>query len=307
MDYDLYHDESKEGGYWHGMLLIPRKNRDVFLNYLKEIRKTTKYQQPIHFKQLKDKGKKFQCIKSWIGLGVASLMQHYKNDAYIVAVNNSKYYSEELGLRTSYKEIIKMDSDDKIIGAKFILFKDRHDHEKMGDNYPDFTSKIETTFRMGMVGGVHWLGDEENPIEIKSIHFDGHEHYRRRINKNRIIGRIKSLRDYCSIEHDIDVDDRSSKHNRGDCQEYDDCQFLQLVDLFISGFRTTLGEKKNEIQKEVSAPFKKLVDKWYDGSKRMEKSRWHKGFWLSECWIENEKWRFGNFNFQGTNKLRLKI
>ncbi len=30
MDYDLYHDESKEGGYWHGMLLVPCEKRDCF-------------------------------------------------------------------------------------------------------------------------------------------------------------------------------------------------------------------------------------------------------------------------------------
>ena len=23
MEYELYHDESKENGYWHGMLLVP--------------------------------------------------------------------------------------------------------------------------------------------------------------------------------------------------------------------------------------------------------------------------------------------
>lgn len=30
MDYDLYHDESQEGGYWHGMLLVPREKREIF-------------------------------------------------------------------------------------------------------------------------------------------------------------------------------------------------------------------------------------------------------------------------------------
>lgn len=295
MDYDLYHDESKESGYWHGMLLVPRGKRELFLNCLKDVRRISKYDSPVGIKDLDAKGTKFHCIRSWILLGVASLMQNFKNDPYIVSIHDSKEYSKGLGVRSKYREIYKIDAQDKIIGAKFILFRDRDNHKKMGEGYPDHASKIETTCRMGLKGGIHWLGDDENPINIKSIHFDGHEHLLRNIDKDRIIGRINGLRGYCSIEENID--DRTSNHTKKDCQEYEDCQFLQLTDALVGGFRTILGEEKNKIQREVSLPVKKeLVDKWQQGQPRMKNSRWYKGFWISESWIEGDNWSFGDFS-----------
>lgn len=293
MDYDLYHDESKEGGYWHGMLLVPQDKKEIFLSYLEDIRKISKYSNTVGIKGLDAKGTKFHCIRSWVLLGVASLMQNFKNNSYSVLIRDSKKYFKEEGVRTEYKEILKIDSQDKTIGAKFILFRDRDDHSKMGDGYPDHAAKIETTYRMGLKGGIHWLGDDENPINIKSIHFDGYEHLQRKINKERIIGRINGLRGYCSIEENID--DRTSNHNKGDCQKYEDCQFLQLTDLLVGGFRTILGEEKNEIQKEISLPIKKeLIEKWHQGQVRMKNSRWYKGFWMSESWIDGDDWSFGD-------------
>jgi len=301
MDYDLYHDESKEGGYWHGMLLIPCNKRKSFLNFLKEIRGITKYTHPVCFKGLNSRGNKFDCNRAWLSLGTNALMQYFKNETTSVLVNETKKYVKSVGVKTSYREILKIDSDKKIIGAKFILFKDRDNHKKMGDYYSDHAAKIETTFSIGLKGGLHWLGDDNNPINIKSIHFDGYEHYRRKINKARVIGRIKGLRDYCSIEENIE--DATSDHTKGNCQKYEDCQFLQLTDLLVGGFRTILGEEKNLIQGEISFPLRELVNKWKGGYKRMQNSRWYKGFWLSECWIEDGDWKFGDFKISNNKQL----
>jgi len=294
MDYDLYHDESKENGYWHGMLLVPAEKRTDFLNCLSDIRKATNYPHIISMKGLKQRGRDFNCNRAFIQMGVAGLMQYFKNDPYVVRIKNKmKYSQKDERLGTDYKEIFKLDCQEKIIGAKFILFRDRDSHAKMGDAYPDHASKIETTCRMGLKGGIHWLGNDENTINIKSIHFDGHEHYQRKINRERIIGRIQGLREYCSIENNID--DRTSNHKKKDCQDYEDCQFLQLTDLLVGGFRTVLKDEKNKIQGEISLPLKELAGKWHGGLKRMQNSRWYKGFWLSESWIDGDKWNFGDF------------
>ena len=305
MEYDLYHDESKESGYWHGMLLVPRHKKELFLSYLEDIRKVSGYSYPIGIKDLDEKGKKFNCIRSWILLGVASLMQDFKNNPYIVSIDDGREYSKTTGLRTSYKEILKIDSQDKVIGAKFILFRDRDDHSKMGDSYPDHASKIETTARMGLTGGLHWLGSNQNPIHVQSIHFDGYEHYQRRIDRERIVGRINGLRDYCTIGQKID--DRTANHTKEDPQDYADCQFLQLTDLLVGGFRTILGEEKNKIQREVSLPIKsELVKKWHEGLSRMKNSRWYKGFWVSESWIgDDESWSFGDFKPKNDKQISL--
>lgn len=304
MDYDLYHDESQEKGYWHGMLLVPQITRNVFLKFLEEIRKETNYPYQIFFKGLSNKGKRFNCISSWIQLGVGSLMQYFKNEPYIINVKRGKKYLGEQKLFTDYKELIKIDSDNKIIGAKFILFKERNSHSKM-NRYPDHASKIETTFRMGALGGIHWLGKETDPINIKSIHFDGHEHYHRKIDEERIIGRIKSLRDYCSFDEKFSIYDKSSNHTKNNSQDYNDCQLLQLTDLLVGSFRTILGDDKNNIQKEVSFPVEEIISKWEKGFARMKRSRWFGGFYMSECWLESDGWKFGNFRYKNTKQEKL--
>jgi hypothetical protein len=175
----------------------------------------------------------------------------------------------------------------------------------MGDMYPDFASRIETTFRMGIKGGIHWLGTPNNPIHIKSIHFDGHEHHGRNIDRKRIIDRIYGLRDYCSFEKGIDIDDKTSKYNAQDCQSFDDCQFLQLTDLLVGSFRTTLGCSKNDIQKEVSYSARRLTDEWQKGYARITRSRWFRGLWMSECWLENDEWKFKDFRVKNDKQMKL--
>ncbi len=54
---DLYHDESLEEGYWHGMLLVPRASRETLLGYLHKIREEIDYYEPISIKKLERKGK----------------------------------------------------------------------------------------------------------------------------------------------------------------------------------------------------------------------------------------------------------
>lgn len=295
MEYDLYHDESQEEGYWHGMLLVSRPTRDTFLEYLNLIRNETGYHHPVTLKKLNTKGFRFNCIRAWIQLSAGALMQYFKNEPFPVLVGRRKYSVEERKPYASYKKLLRIDSNDKIIGAKFILFKERDSHSKMGDLYPDFASKIETTFGFGLKGGMHWLGTEKTPIRIRSIHFDGHKHYGRNIDQERIMKRISGLRDYCSFEDEIKINDKTGKHNVEDCQHYDDCQFLQLTDLLVGSFRTILGSAKNSIQKEVAHPIKELIGKWQDGLARMKNSRWFEGFWMSECWLDGDRWSFEDF------------
>jgi len=305
MDYDLYHDESQEGGYWHGILLVPRINRGKFLDSLELIRKKVNYRHPIAFGGLKRKGSKFDCIRPCLQLCVGSFMQYYKNEPYIISTGKRIYSIDDTRQSVDYKKILVINSNKKIIGSRFILFRERDAHTKVGSGYPDFTSKIETTFRMGLLGGIHYLGDKDSPIHIKSIHFDGHEHHRRNIDKKRIIDRIYSLRDYCSFDKDVLIDDKTSKHNKSNSQEYNDCQFLQLTDILIGAFRTILDSAKNDIQKEVSFPVKEIVNKQQIGYKRMKNSRWFGSFCMSECWIENDKWNFGNFKPKKNKQIKL--
>jgi hypothetical protein len=188
--------------------------------------------------------------------------------------------------------------------ARFVVFRERHNHGKMSDIYmPDHASKIETTFRMGLKCGMHYLFDDFNPVHINSLHFHGSEHYQRNVENERVIGRLKNdLREYCSMNDFID--DRSGNNTKSYAQSYDDCQLLQLTDLMIGAFRTAMGESKNPIQREASAPVLSLVEKWHRGPARMKNSRWNKAYCITECFIDNGKWNFENIiRINRDNKL----
>jgi len=292
MEYDVYHDESKEAGYWHGILLVPRKRRDQLLEYLQVFRKEENYYATLNFKGLRKKGRRFGCTRMWTELGSVALMQKLRQEETICSARRT--YSEHEGREaTKYKEIVKINEAFKV---RFILFRERDSHSTMNPHwFSDHAAKVETTFRIGLKGGLHFLFNESEQAVIKSIHFYGYEHHQRSIDRDRVIGRIEEgLRPYCSIDKNLVLDTRTGDHSKADSQDYDDCQFLQLTDLMVGAFRTILGEIKNPIQKEVACPVEAIVKRWNKGYTRMKNSRWFGGVCISECYLENGKWNFKN-------------
>lgn len=125
------------------------------------------------------------------------------------------------------------------------------------------------------------------------MHFDGYKQYYRHLDRVRIIERLKGLRSYCSVSM-ASVDDRSGNHKRVECQEYDDCQILQLTDLLVGCFRTVLTPIAitKEIHRKLAQPIKYIVDHYQQGYARMRNSRWRNSFCISQCYLEFGSWRF---------------
>jgi hypothetical protein len=241
----------------------------------------------------KASGKRYRCTRAWVSFGVAALIQNLKG-------SRQPYYTG-LDARTPGFELF-----DQVVGAKFVLFRVRDDHRDLV-GYQDYAAKVETTFRMGLKGGLHIFADEAHLLTVLSLHFDGHEHYQRKLDTSRIVGRLGILRDEVHISEDIQSDDRSGDHTRPDSQAYDDCQFLQLTDLLVGGFRTVLGHESNEAQGEVSSPLSELAERWQQGYARMKNSRWFKGFCISECYLEDKSWVFGDIRpHMASSQLRLR-
>ena len=282
MDYELYHDESKVDGYWHAILLIPVAKKQALLQLLSQARQNTNYIEPLGIKKIKKYNRIYNCADSWVQIGVAVLMSRTKTEPYPVSLGDNtrgqKHYS-----------LFKI-----VVGAKFILFKNRDNLKEM-TGHLDYGSKVETTFRIGLKGGLHLLGDQSEGIHITRMHFDGHAHYHRHLSRDRIIERLTGLRDYCSISTADDViDDRTGNHKKAECQEYDDCQILQLTDLLIGCFRTVLTPvtKTSEIHRKLAQPVKEIVDRYQQGSARMWNSRWRNSFCMSQCYLESGSWKF---------------
>jgi hypothetical protein len=289
MEYELYHDESKKDGYWHGMLLIPIQSKCRLVELLEISRNNIGYKRPFSMKDITSKtGKKYQLAESWIQIASASLISRLKKPGF-------SYWLGEFDKETKNRIYLKME---KKIGAKFILFCER-DCLKNMEGYPDHASKVETTFRMRLKGGLHYLGSEKEPIMIIKLHFDGHEHYKRRVDKNRIIERMTGMRNYCSFGNlNNIIDDRTSNHDNKDAQSYDDCQLLQLTDIIIGGFRNALSAKVTKERRMLSKPFEELIQRYLLGYVRMRNSRWLNAFCLSECYLESGKWIFGTLTKQ---------
>lgn len=281
MDYELYHDESKTEGYWHATLLVPVAKKRLLLGFLSEARQNTGYPEPIGIKKVRRYGRIYDCADAWVQICVAGLRSQSKLEPYPVfmgSVKGQKHYA-----------LIK-----RLVGAKLILFLIR-DNLEMMTGHPDYGSKVETTFRMGLKGGLHLLANQSEGVHIARMHFDGYAHYRRHLNRDRIITRLKGLRDYCSISSAADVlDDRSSNHKRSGCQEYDDCQILQLTDLVLGCFRTILSPttRTREMHRNLARPAQLMVDRYQEGRARMQNSRWRDSFCVSQCYLESGSWRF---------------
>jgi hypothetical protein len=292
MEYDIYHDESKEAGYWHGILFVPRPSRATILSHIRTIRKETGCEHPLTLKGIKSYGPPFQCARAAIQLAVAAMMQDTKGRVEKVYVSRRTY--DPVGQRhaTEYRTIIEIREALKL---RFVVFRERDAHRFMdpAGQFLDYAAKVETTFRMGFKGGLHLLFDDDDPATICSIHFDGYEHNQRHVDADRVLGRLKhGLRAYCRIAPDVTVDDRPSDHREPGSQSYEDCQFLQLADLLVGSFRTVLADAKNEVQTKMACPVAELVNKWRAGPARMAKSRWNGGFCISQCYLENGEWIF---------------
>lgn len=299
MDYDLYHDESKVDGYWHGILLIPTAKREELFDILMQARSNFRFEDPLTFKGLKSKRKKYYLLRSWLSIATMSLVQYRKN-------RTMPYYTGKL-IISNNKRTIEIKDHSSIIGCKFVLFRIMDDHQNFNDEWlSEYAAKVETTLRMGIKGGIHLLGATNNPIKIKSLHLDGYEHYQRNVDINRIFSRMFDLRDYCSISQDVYIDDKSGNHRKENCQDFIDCQFLQLTDILIGSFRTILGTSTNDIQTQVSEPIKCLAERFFEGPARMRNSRYFRGYSLSQAVVENGKWEYPQFKSQKIdNNLNL--
>ncbi|MBE3139297.1 MAG: hypothetical protein IMZ53_01815 [Thermoplasmata archaeon] len=296
MKYELYHDESLEGGYWHGMLLVPVIQKEQLVASLGEARKNVGYYDPIGIKKVKEHGRIYDCADSWIQIGIAFLRSQAKGQRYPIF----------LGRREKGKRVYTF-FPANCVGAKFILFCERDKHQQM-DQHPDHASKIETTFRMGLKGGLHYLGSEEEPIHIERMHFDGHEHHRRHLDRTRIVGRLSGLREYCSIASIDDlIDDRSSNHRKSDSQDYKDCQLLQLTDLLIGCSRTLLGQSTREFHSQLARPVRAILQRYREGYARMQNSRWRNSFCISRCFLDSGQWSFETIEYGESNTLQMAL
>jgi hypothetical protein len=244
-------------------------------------RNATEYQNPVSLKNVKHPGGNlYRCVRCWIQLGIAALIQNLKGQRFPIFTGDDK-------------RIPGYDLLDKVIGARFIILRIRDGLQSLA-SYPNHASKVETTFGIGIKYGLKYFAGDGINSRVCSLHFDGYEHYRRRIDLGRIRRRMEDLPMGIHFPADTIVDDRSSDHSRLGCQDYDDCQLLQLADVLVSGFRTALGPPSGDAQATICAPLSKLAADWRLGAARMKNSRWSRGYCIREAFLQDGHWQYSN-------------
>lgn len=299
--YDIYHDESKEESYWHGFLIVPRSQRQYFLRLLQKARENTEYCNEVSYKNMKNRkstlGKLATIIESWTSIAIASLQQQ-KLDTLPV-----KFHLGGM----SREFIPKLDD---LIKCRFVIFKEKDNHKKMY-NSMNKLEHIETTFRMGLKGGIHCLFNNDNPIKIGNVYIDGDEHYRqygRTFDINKTLLRFKNeARDYVHFLKDSKLIPQRSDHKKIEKnQKIENSYLLQLCDILIGGIRFySFCRDDKHIKSKISYACKKLLKYDINNQYRMKNSRFYNGFLLSEAWLENGEWKFNQLTV-GKDKRAFK-
>jgi hypothetical protein len=284
--YDIYHDECKEDGYWHGFLFVPRDSRDALLNLLKRARENTGYDGHFHYVTIGQNahpdGKKYIAAEAWTSIGCNALQQQklrkYPPDVLLGRKPTRKSSAEYYRLTT-------------LIKCKFVLFRENDRHRNMYEGMKQIR-RIETTFRMAIKGGVHSLFSEPEPIQIGNVCVEGEE---QPLSIDHTLQRFaREKRSYVSfVDCPMLISQKSNHNDLKPEQDPSHSHLLQLCDILIGGFRfhACWGHRAHP-RFQMSHHCRVLLDHEQENSARMAQSRYFKGFSLQQAWIENDEWNF---------------
>jgi hypothetical protein len=268
---DLYHDESKQGGFWHGVLLVPDSARSVLLSRLATAREKTRFAHLVEIKKTKERWKKIHCLESWVSIAVASLISHGSmafNDGDGMALNDSCY------------------------GLRFAVL---HSPDNFAGMSTDPITNVQTTLRITVKGLLNYASTIPNfePITVRRMVLHGDKHYAGRLDPDRVIGRLRGeLRPHITLSDDIEVNAIGNDHRKSGA-EVDDCHLLQLTDCLIGGTRILGTDPSHHLRvgKHLHS-LEQLVARWEEGEARMRNSRFGRNFTWSAFTVDHDGFHF---------------
>jgi len=295
--YDVFHDECKEDGFWHCFIFISREAQEKLFNLLQIPRKNLQYHEFIHFgdigRRYKNHNPKARLIKSWCSILLYTIQQQKIYAQLYLGHKNSK----------PIYELIKNGEDR--IASKLIIFREKNGYQDMYDSMSK-TKKIETTFRMGIKGGTHFLFPNKE-ILIGNVYIDSSKRaFEENFNSNNILERFKIESNKNIFFEDnskiIPIDKKNYK------KDEPISEFMQLADVVVGGIRTQKLKMTNfHARYEATYQLKNLLEKETENFARMAKSRYRKGFALSDAFIKNNKWEFENMHIDSNQSNQLEL
>jgi len=289
--FDIYHDESTQDAYWHGIYFVPRSSRGILLDLLKESRQHNDYHHKLSYKDIGKKAKSRHAIpltaKSWTTIGIAAIQQQ-KVGRYPPQIY--------LGMNTWKGRPAKYRTLQSLLGCKLAVFRERDNHRKMA---LDPLDNIEATFKMALKGALHYLFNYRSPVVVGNIYLDGEDHYigrhGRTFDGQKILRKLKAEAwDHVSFSPDSRVIPFESDHHKlGVDDDKSHSHLLQLVDLLLGGFRFySHCPDKGHIRYHISRQCRSLLERERDNFARMKQSRFFQGFSLNEAWLDDDQWCF---------------
>jgi hypothetical protein len=283
-EYYLYHDESKEQGFWHAFLLVPVSFRNELGTLLTDSRQNHRLQRKkLSFKGL-NKDPHFRCAKTWFTLFVASL-QNARPEKMV------EYFWGTL-FDGSGKKSGEYRRLERIPGCKasILYFPQGQEVFSYCSDYP---GQFAAAFKMGAKGIMNHLLPQEEPSQISKVFIDGEKHFGvRPLPKDRLLKNLQaetqehiSIADRCAIEgHEMEDQDRL---------------ILDAVDLFLGAFRYTakiipehVSEQGVLSRMDIAKQGNDLVDYLNRHPAGKKPSRFFRGIAMSEARIDNGTFRF---------------
>lgn len=273
--YEIWHDECKINGYYHGILFVPTDKKEELIFLLKKTRDEHKltYDHDIKFAgSLK---------KETIGRVISNHLSIFSHIIKTKDNGNTKIYNfnGKAKHEKDYKHFLEICG---LFGCRFGFLKIADNMEAM--YFDTYAKKVETTFRFLLKACCHSMFDKDNPIEISKFYFDGDEHHTGKINMSTILK--GEFRDYCKLSNPIIVDSRQIKKRNDDTK-----LMICFIDNIVGSWRALLEEDndKNQILYSIKGIHKRVKEgKIYSNIN----SAWYKSISLSEFYIENNEIKF---------------
>ena len=302
MEYEIYHDESKEWWYRHAFLYVPLDKKDAIYNYLISIKnKINPAVKELSFKDIKSKGKHRYPPK--LTHDKPKIIK-YRLSYILATMHQQKYEKFKPQYLCIEKQITTLE---ELYNVKLVILNVKDDHVNMYDSIWTL-EKIETTMRIGLKWWLHWLFKEEENISIKNFYIDWHEHYklywdRDSLDFNRIIGQLKKeLKSWITLDENIEI--ISTPKRDGNFNEINRL-FIQITDLLLWATRfLNQDNDPTHVKYKVSEPIKNLLERNWDYYNI--ESRFFKWFMLSEVYIENNEWVFNKITCNKQSNIEQK-
>ncbi len=290
-EYEIWHDESKEGGYHHGILLIPIDKKFEILNFLKKIRDEYgfSHSQKIKFAGSLKKSINRRCISNQLSLFSHIIKsQKIKDDNLITRLCNP---TEKNRYTKEYSHFLEISG---LFDCRFGLLKIEDNFKAL--HFNNYAKKVEKTFNFILKACCHGMFSKNNPIEITKFYFDGDEHHGGKIDLSNIIN--GNFRDYIKIDNYIDIDSRH-RDERND----ETAIIIDFVDVIVGAWRHKLNNEsdKMDILKPISEIYDRLVNNMIFLNKN---SKWYKSISLSEFKIKDDQICFPDI-FNNPNQEKL--